>query len=213
MKLWSGTLSPFSAKVRIALAEKGLSVDITEIPWSRARLWGPKPEAFLAVSPKGEVPVLEDGDLAVVDSTVINEYLEERYPDVPLMPSAPDARAVCRMWEDMADHFLSVHVTVLIREVFMKAGAAHTDTDAVAASLAALSGYASALERRLADRDHLCGTFTLADVATWICLTFGQTLGVDLSPHPAVGAWYASVSERPVVASELALITTAAAAA
>jgi glutathione S-transferase len=38
MKLWSGTLSPFSAKVRIVIAEKGLDVEIAEIPWSRAKL-------------------------------------------------------------------------------------------------------------------------------------------------------------------------------
>lgn len=120
MKLWSGTLSPFSAKVRIVLAEKGVAADIAEIPWSRETLWGPKPQAFLDVSPKGEVPVLEDGDLAIVDSTVINEYLEETYPAFPLMPAAPLERAACRLWEDMFDHFMALYISTLTREVFMK---------------------------------------------------------------------------------------------
>jgi len=45
MLLWAGTLSVFSAKVRIACAEKGIEVELRGIPWSKATLWGPKPEA------------------------------------------------------------------------------------------------------------------------------------------------------------------------
>ena len=51
MKLWSGKLSPFSAKVRIALAEKKLDCELLDVPWSRKTLWGPKPPEFLAMSP------------------------------------------------------------------------------------------------------------------------------------------------------------------
>ena len=92
MKLWSGVLSPFSAKVRIALAEKKLGYETLVVPWSRKTLWGPKPPEFLAVSPHGQVPVLIDGDVAVFDSTVICEYLEDRYPKPPLLPAGPEAR-------------------------------------------------------------------------------------------------------------------------
>jgi glutathione S-transferase len=213
MKLWSGTLSPFSAKVRIALAEKGLEADIQEVPWSRENLWGPKPAAFLAVSPKGEVPVLEDAGLAIVDSTVINEYLDEAYPDVPLMPSAAPDRAACRMWEDMADHFMASHVTILIREVFMKPDGAGRDQTAVDQTLAAFGSYLDALERRLSQTEHLCGQYTLADIATWLCLTFAQTLGVTMGERAGVQAWYERVSARPVIARELDRVMTAAAAA
>ena len=93
MKLWSGVLSPFSAKVRIALAEKKLGYETLVVPWSRKTLWGPKPPEFLAVSPHGQVPVLIDGDVTVFDSTVICEYLEDRYPKPPLLPAGPEARA------------------------------------------------------------------------------------------------------------------------
>jgi glutathione S-transferase len=212
MKLWSGTLSPFSTKVRIALAEKGLTAEIAEIPWSRASLWGPKPKAFLSVSPKGEVPVLEDEGLAIVDSTVINEYLEEAYPDTPLMPAEPPARAECRMWEDMADHHMASQLTILIREVFMKPEE-ERDAALVAATIEHYGGYLGAMERRLADRDYLCGAFGLADIASWIGLAFAQTLGVDTSQLPAVQAWYARVGERPAVAAEFEQIMAAAAAA
>lgn len=213
MKLWSGTLSPFSAKVRIALAEKGLTAEIAEIPWSRQTLWGPKPEAFLAVSPRGEVPVLEDGGIAIFDSTVINEYLEEAYPAVPLLPASPADRAECRMWEELADHFLAVHVTTLIREVFMKPDGENRDGEAVAGAMSAFSRYLADLEARLDGRSYLAEDYSLADIATWICLTFAQSLGVDLSGSPAVQAWQARMSSRPAPAAELARIMGAAAAA
>jgi len=213
MKLWSGTLSPFSAKVRIALAEKGIEFDIAEIPWSRAGLWGPKPAEFLAVSPKGEVPVLVDDRFAIVDSTVINEYLEDAYPEVPLMPADPRERAECRMWEDMADFFTASHVTTLIREVFMKPGGEGRDEVAVGETMAAFEGYLNALEKRLFDQDHLCAAYSLADIANWLCLTFAQTLGVDTGDRPALQAWYGRVGERPAVKTELEAVMAAAAAA
>src|SRR5262245_1731671 len=93
MKLWSGVLSPFSTKVRIALAEKGLEYEMLQIPWTRQTLWGPKPPEFLAVSPHGKVPVLIDGEATVYDATVIAEYLEDRYPDPSLFPADAVARA------------------------------------------------------------------------------------------------------------------------
>jgi glutathione S-transferase len=99
MKLWSGVLSPFSAKVRIALAEKGLPYETLEIGWNRQTLWGPKPPEFLAVSPRGKVPVLIDGGATLYDSTIINEYLEDRYPKPALFPADPVARGRCRQLE------------------------------------------------------------------------------------------------------------------
>ncbi len=213
MKLWSGTLSPFSAKVRIALAEKGIPHDVAEIPWRRETLWGPKPQAFLDVSPKGEVPVLEDGGLAIVDSTVINEYLEEAYPEVPLMPQGALARAACRMWEDQADWFMANHITTLIREVFMKPDGAGRDDDAVGASLGAFSGYLDALEARLSTQDYLCEAYSVADIATWMCLTFAQTLGVAVGDRAGLQGWYERVAARPVIKAELDMVMGAAAVA
>lgn len=213
MKLWSGTLSPFSTKVRLVLAEKGLTAQIAEIPWSRATLWGPKPAEFLAVSPKGEVPVLEDAGLGIVDSTVIGEYLEDAYPDVALMPRQPLARAECRMWEDMADHFMASHLTVLIREVFMKADGRDRDEAAVAATRTAYDGYLAALERRLLGAEFLCEDFSLADIATWVGLAFARTLGVKLEDRPGIGAWYERLAARPAFEAEFEQIMAAAAAA
>ena len=158
------------------------------------------------------MPVLEDQGLAIVDSTVINEYLEDAYPEPPLMPASASDRARCRMWEDMADHFMAVHVTTLIREVFMKPDDDERNKQAVAGTYAEFSGYLGALERCLNGQDYLCRVYSLADIATCMCVTFGQSLGVDISKQAAVQAWYGRVSARPAVAAELEQLMSAAAA-
>jgi len=213
MKLWSGTLSPFSAKVRIVLAEKNLPVALAEIPWSRANLWGPKPEEFLAVSPLGQVPVLVVGEKAVVDSTLIIEYLEDAHPDPALMPADPLDRADCRYWEDRADQLMAAQLTTLIRELFMKVDGAGRDDAAVATAFQAYSSYLTALEARLSDADYLSGRYGVADIASWVGLAFAQTLGVSLAQFPAVKSWYERVAARPVIAAEYQQIMAAAAAA
>jgi len=213
MKLWSGVLSPFSAKVRIALAEKGVEVEILEIPWSRERLWGPKPDAFLRVSPRGEVPTLVDGNLAVFDSTIICEYLEEAYPAPALMPTTPRQRAACRMWEERADNLLATRLTVMIRELFLKPDGSGRDAAAVADAQAAFQAYYAALEQGLESEDYLCGLYSLADISTWVCLAFARTLGAGFESQPNLRAWFDRVHARRVVHTEMEKILAAAAVA
>lgn len=208
LQLWSGTLSPFSAKVRMALAEKDLPVEILEVPWTRQSLWSPKPEEFLAVSPRGEVPVLIDGDLAVFDSTVILEYLEDAYPNVPLMPADPRARAEVRMWEDAADHAMAKHVTTLIREVFMGGG----NQDEIADATAAYQAYHQRLEDQLSEHEFVAGNFSTADLATFLAIGFGSALEVPIAEgHTHLARWFDTVHQRPSVGSEYDAMMVAAA--
>jgi glutathione S-transferase len=90
---------PFShncVKVRRALEAKGLAFETVDIhPLDRS--------APRRASGQGLVPVLEDGGRAVADSTAILLYLEDAYPDRPLLPSDPEARARCLVLEDWAD--------------------------------------------------------------------------------------------------------------
>ena len=100
MQLISGVLSNNAAKVRIVLGEKGVDVELVEVPWTKARAWEPKPRALLDTNPRAQVPVLMDGDLTLWDSTVINEYLEDKHPEPSLRPASVKARALCRLLED-----------------------------------------------------------------------------------------------------------------
>ena len=103
MKLYSGPLDLFLAKVRIALGEKRLAHDLIQVGWSRATAYEPHHPDVVALNPKRQVPVLVDGDVVVCDSTLIFEYLEDRYPEPRLLPAGVAQRARCRQQEWAAD--------------------------------------------------------------------------------------------------------------
>ena len=78
MILYSGPLSLFARKVEIALAEKQLAFERVLVPFTQTMGYAPRHKAVLKANPKGQVPVLIDGDLTLYDSTIIVEYLEFR---------------------------------------------------------------------------------------------------------------------------------------
>src|SRR5437879_8228636 len=98
LMLYDDVFSPYARKVRIALYEK-------DVPFERVRaLHGDCNRTdFLHVNPRAEVPALVDGDIHLYDSTVICEYLEDRYPAPPIYPRNPGASAQCRLLADIAD--------------------------------------------------------------------------------------------------------------
>ena len=77
--------------MRIVLAEKGVGVEIISVEAGR------QPPKLLEANPYGSVPTLVDRDLALYESTVVMEYLDERYPHPPLLPVYPVARANSRL--------------------------------------------------------------------------------------------------------------------
>lgn len=90
-------LSPFVRKVLLSLDYKGVAYDITPVVPVN------KPEGFEKISPLGKIPAFEDDLLTISDSSVICEYLEERYVDKPLRPKGIVERARCRWLEEYAD--------------------------------------------------------------------------------------------------------------
>ena len=91
MTLFSGDTDPYSHRVRIVLAEKGINVDI--VPVDEGNL----PEDLIDLNPYNSVPTLVDRDLALYGSNVVMEYLDERFPHPPLMPVDPVSRATNRL--------------------------------------------------------------------------------------------------------------------
>jgi glutathione S-transferase len=92
--LYSYQACPFARRTRMALIEKGLDFELTEIDIKN------KPKDFATISPYGKVPVLLDDDKRIYESAIINEYLDEQYPDPQLMPQDPYTRAQARIWMD-----------------------------------------------------------------------------------------------------------------
>ncbi|MCZ6709265.1 MAG: glutathione S-transferase family protein [Gammaproteobacteria bacterium] len=99
-------LSPYGQKVKIALLEKGVDF-VAPLPVELGS--GAADGEFAAASPRGEVPALIDGEVTVFDSSVILQYIEERWPEPPLLPPTPAERARVRMLEDAMDtHFEAI---------------------------------------------------------------------------------------------------------
>jgi glutathione S-transferase/RNA polymerase-associated protein len=95
-------LSPYAQKVKLALEEKGIAFTTRNL----SALTDAHAEDFFASSPRGEVPLLVDNGFAVFDSTIILEYIEDRWPDPPLLPVTATDRARVRMLEEVMDtHF------------------------------------------------------------------------------------------------------------
>ena len=92
MTLFSDPCSHYSHRVRIVLAEKGVTVDIEDVDSKSVT------QEILEANPYGTLPTLVDRDLALYESKVIMEYLDERFPHPPLLPVYPVARAQSRLW-------------------------------------------------------------------------------------------------------------------
>jgi RNA polymerase-associated protein len=91
MTLYSSSVCSYSHRVRIVLAEKGVSVDILNVDIDSP------PEELIELNPYQKVPTLVDRDLVLYESNIIMEYLDERFPHPPLLPVYPVARAKSRL--------------------------------------------------------------------------------------------------------------------
>lgn len=97
IEIYSAELCPFAHRSRLTLIEKGIPFKLIEIDLQN------KPANFKEISPYGKVPVLKHGDQRVWESAVINEYLEEVFPNPALLPKSPIRRAQARIWVNFAD--------------------------------------------------------------------------------------------------------------
>ena len=214
MKLYSGPLSLFTAKVRIALAEKHLSYERIEVPFSRARGYTPKHPDVLALNPKGQVPVLVDGDLALYDSTLIAEYLEDVQPLPPLYPKEPADRARVRQAEAASDELFFPHVWTLISNLFYRPAGEPMDEPAIAAARAAIAATYRDLDARLAGRDWLCSDYSVADIAYFVTALYAANFGTGPDASLAnVAAWLGRMNARPAVRDEVVGLLAASARA
>jgi glutathione S-transferase len=97
LKLYSARACPFAHRTRLVLAEKKLSFELVEIDLANKPAW------YTTVSLYGKVPALEHAGQRLVESAVINEYLDEVFPEPRLLPPEPGQRALARIWIDFAN--------------------------------------------------------------------------------------------------------------
>jgi glutathione S-transferase len=201
LKLHGALLSPFVRKVRVVLAEKNVAYELVAAnPFEKS-------PAFLKLSPLGRIPALEDEQgRSLADSSVIAEYVEERFPDPPLFPSDPYDRARTRWFDEYADGGMGPSLTAKVffqRVISAKLMRKPADERIVESGLAEVPTYFAHLEGELGGRDYLvAGRFTLADISVASQLVNLSHAGVtiDTAKYPALARWYARIIERPTVA-------------
>jgi glutathione S-transferase len=185
--LYDAGRCPYCARVRIALAEKGIEYETVEIDLSDRPAW------LYEKNSLGRVPVLEEGAFVLSESAVINEYVEERHPEPPLWPADGERRALARLVVLRFDE-LSKPYYALRRE---EEGAAE-----------AFDAALSRLDAVLEERPFLTGPeFGLADIAyvPWL-LRARDRMDVDVGRFPAVAAWLERLEARPSIAAEVELV-------
>ncbi len=92
---------PFAQRTRMVLIEKGIPFDATLVNMPEDREW------YLKISPYGKVPCIRHNDHTIYESTVINQYLEDVFPEPAYLPSDPYARAQVRIWMHYCDEYYS----------------------------------------------------------------------------------------------------------
>jgi len=108
MTLFSDPRDHYSHRVRMVLCEKGVAVDVVDVDPTQ------RPEDLSEINPYGTLPTLLDRELVLYKSTVIMEYLDERFPHPPLLPVYPVARAQCRLLMHRIELDWSKRVDVLL---------------------------------------------------------------------------------------------------
>ncbi|HEY0329243.1 MAG TPA: glutathione S-transferase [Rhodopseudomonas sp.] len=210
LKLYESGNSPNSRRVRIFLAEKGICVSRIPVDLGAKEQFS---DAYVAINPRRVVPtlVLKDGT-AIAEVPAILRYLEEAYPDTPLLGTSPTDKALVTMWERRIEleGFAAVMETVRNAAVGLKGRAiagAH-DYEQIPALVVRgrqrIADFYSDLEARLTDLPFVAGDrFTVADITAVVTIDFAaKALSLPIPDgNRASLRWYAFVSARPSMAA------------
>ena len=198
IKLYDFLSCPYGQKVRIVLAEKALTYDLVNVDLTQHE--NRKPD-FQRLNPLGRVPVLVDDDTVIYDSTIINEYLDDEYPEPPLLPAIGSSamRSRARLFEDFADTTFTPRVGQLIAEVSKPEG--DRDQSRIQRDSQIVERALDYVNRELQGNDFLAGEFSVADIAFAPRLLVLGEIGIDVAGNNRgnVDAWLKRMMERPSI--------------
>ena len=210
MKLYQSNASPNSRRARIYLAEKGISMPLVPVDLGAREQFS---EAYAAINPRRVVPtlVLDDGT-AIGEVPAILRYLEEIYPEPPLLGMTPTAKALVTMWERRVEleGFAAVMEAVRNAVPALKNRAISGPHDyeqipaLVERSRQRVRNFYADFDARLADVRFVAGDeFSVADITAVVTVDFAtRAAGLAMAEeHPALKRWYQSVSARPSMAA------------
>ena len=198
MKLYEYEASPNPRRVRMFLAEKGVDVERiqVDVPGGEHRS-----EVFRAKNPDATVPCLELDDGTVISGCVaISRYMEETYPDAPLMGTTPAEAGKITMWQRRVEEGLLDAGTTYFHhatnglgelEPFQIKEWGEKNGERVKATL-------ERLEKELTEQPYVAGDkFTIADITAFVGYSFAKFVGlVGTGDMPHLDRWFAAVSDR-----------------
>jgi glutathione S-transferase len=185
--LYDADRCPYCARARIALAEKGVEHDVVEVDLTDRPPW------INEKNDTGRVTGLEEDAWLLPESSVILEYLDERYPEPPLLPADPAERALARVWIFRHDDFTRPYYAFRRGED----GARERFEEQL-----------QKLDGTLAAQPWLAGReYGLADIAyvPWV-LRARDVLGFPLDGYEALRAWLERLEQRPAIAREVEVV-------
>jgi glutathione S-transferase len=193
-------LSPYAQKVKLAMYEKGI-----EFTSRMPDILSGGDADFHRASPRREVPALVDGDTNVFDSTIILEYLEDKWPTPAMLPSGPAERARVRMLEEMCDtYYEAINWALYEVRVFGRAKGDLAD-QLVARAGAQIKGANEYLERQLGTREWFNGaSFGWGDLSVFPAVNAAAFSGFPPPAGSRLGDWLQRMQTRQSVQKVMA---------
>jgi glutathione S-transferase len=195
---WGTLRSTHASKTKVVLEEKAVPYRIENLP--PGHLWK-KPPEMLAKHPLGKVPYIEDEDLIIFDSTVINEYLEDHYTSgAQLLPHNRTARNHIRQAEQFADEAILAGSLPLIWMPYWSPPEKR-DQEQMEKGRELLRGRDLPFMERLLERnqgggDYVCGEFSLADAPMMAVAMVLEVDGMKLDLFPRVERYLHNLRQR-----------------
>ena len=193
IQLYSNDGCPYAQRTRIALLEKGLDFDFAEVDLAN------KPDWFLEASPTGKVPVLLHNGNRLFESAIINEYVDEVWPEPALMPADAGLRAQARIWIDRFSSFASTLFYIGIKK----------DPEELAQLKDKLTAELSNLEENGFAVFSAEGPYWFGEQLTLVDINFytffermpvvNNKVGINLSTYPRLSRWFQAMSARASV--------------
>ena len=198
MKLYDARTAPNPRRVRIFLAEKGITVPVEQVDIVSAQNRSPE---FRARNAMGTLPVLElDDGTTIAESVAICRYFEELQPEPPLMGTDAKDRALVEMWQRRMEYEVFLPITQVFRNghAFFKGRIPQVPEYGEVCRTHAEQRLAW-LDGVLAEWPFVAGErYTIADITALCAIDFGRVSSIRVTPgQPNLARWHAAVSSRP----------------